>query len=159
MMLRNLTVTAAVALLLAGCVGHQENDGSDQQAIQKNETSAPETETFKGTFPCRSCTGIDTTLTLEGDNSTASVADHVFTMEASYKNHPQNPPDEHYEGSWGALSGTPENKSAKVIQLTPSQGNDQREYYFLRVDENTLELIKPDLHRFENGNALRLKRQ
>ncbi|MGJ8514561.1 copper resistance protein NlpE N-terminal domain-containing protein [Carnimonas bestiolae] len=159
MKLRTLSATAAAALLLAGCASHQEESGSDQQAIEKSEASAPQTETFKGTFPCRSCTGIDTTLTIEGDNSTASAGDHTFTLDANYKNHPKTPAAEHYQGSWGALSGTPDDKSAKVIQLTPSEGNDKRDYYFLRVDDNTLELIKPDLHRFENGNALRLKRQ
>lgn len=158
MMLRTLTVTAAAALLLAGCAGHQQSGDTDQQAIQKSTPSVKK-ETFKGTLPCRSCAGIDTTLTLQDDNSDGSSADHSFTLDAHYKNHPRNPPDEHYEGSWGALSGTPEDASAKVIQLTPSKGSDKREYYFLRVNDSTLELIKPDLHRFDNGNVLRLQRQ
>ena len=55
------------------------------------------------------------------------------------------------------LTGTPSDPDATVYELTPD--GDGQIYYFMRIDESTLELIDPERRRFENGEMLQLKRQ
>ena len=55
------------------------------------------------------------------------------------------------------LTGTPSDPDATVYELTPD--GDGQTYYFLRIDEQTRELIDPERRRFQNGEMLRLQRQ
>ena len=120
-------------------------------------TSAEEQgATYEGTLPCRNCAGIDIEVALQGDEQ-ASDAERTFSLDASYREHPQNPPTETYQGQWDVISGTASNPEATVYELTP-EGEGQV-YYFLKLDQSTLELIDPQLRRFENGEMLRLQRQ
>jgi hypothetical protein len=123
---------------------------------QPQEEEATAQATYQGSLPCRNCDGIDLDVTMMGEEMSAAE-ERTFTLNASYRNHPQNPPDENYQGNWEVLSGTPSNPDATVYELTPN--GDGQIYYFLRIDESTLELIDPERRRFENGETLQLTRQ
>ncbi|SDO39713.1 copper resistance protein NlpE N-terminal domain-containing protein [Vreelandella arcis] len=148
MQLRSLLAGSAMLALLAGCAA-----GPMEQ--REEETVRPQ-ENYQGTLPCRNCDGIDLDVVLEGEEQSVPE-ERTFSLNAAYRNHPQNPPDENYEGNWEVLSGTPSDPDATVYELTPN--GDGQIYYFLRVDDRTLELIDPERRRFENGETLRLNRQ
>ncbi|MCM2131415.1 copper resistance protein NlpE N-terminal domain-containing protein [Larsenimonas rhizosphaerae] len=149
MQIRTLLAGVAMTAALAGCA----TSGSQAPDSQK---PAAQTAEYKGTLPCRNCDGIDLTVDLTGTDQ-AQPADRTFTLEAEYVNHPQNPPAEHYEGNWDVMTGTPADDKATVYELTPN--GEGQVYYFQRIDPQTLELIDPQLRRFENGQALQLKKQ
>lgn len=151
MQIRTLLAGCAMLATLAGCAtGAQQGEAPDTMAAEEQAT------VYQGTLPCRNCAGIDIEVALQGDEQ-ASDAERTFDLEASYREHPQNPPVERYQGQWNVLSGTAADPSATVYELTP-QGEGQV-YYFLKLNANTLELIDPQRRRFENGEMLRLQRQ
>ncbi|MEC9482488.1 MAG: copper resistance protein NlpE N-terminal domain-containing protein [Halomonas sp.] len=151
MQIRTLLAGSALLALLGGCAaGTQQGETPD--AITAEEQAA----VYTGTLPCRNCAGIDIEVGLEGGEN-APDPERTFTLDASYRDHPQNPPTESYQGQWEVLSGTANDPEATVYELTP-QGEGQV-YYFLKLDKNTLELIDPQRRRFENGEMLRLQRQ
>jgi len=151
MQIRTLLAGSAMLAMLAGCATGTQQDGmTDATGVEDQAT------VYAGTLPCRNCAGIDIEVALEGDEQ-ASDAERTFTLEASYREHPQNPPVERYQGQWDVLSGTASDPTATVYELTP-QGEGQI-YYFLKLDADTLELIDPQRRRFENGEMLRLQRQ
>lgn len=157
---RMLLAMVGLVMLMAGC--------ASQQSVQETQPSVSDngSEVFRGTLPCRSCSGIDITLSLNGDVANATEDQHTYTLDAVYRKNANTSEDatgssgdnQHYTGSWDELNGTPTNADAKVLQLTPDEGTNKRIYYFMRIDPNTLELISPDLYRYENGDMLRLKR-
>ncbi|QNI01777.1 copper resistance protein NlpE N-terminal domain-containing protein [Halomonas sp. SH5A2] len=148
MQLRSLLAGSAMLALLAGCASGPMEQPQEEEATAQ--------ASYQGSLPCRNCDGIDLDVTMMGEEMSAAE-ERTFTLNASYRNHPQNPPDENYEGNWEVLSGTPSNPDATVYELTPN--GDGQIYYFLRIDESTLELIDPERRRFENGETLRLTRQ
>lgn len=151
MQIRTLLAGSAMLAVLAGCAaGTQQAQQPDAMAAEDQAT------TYQGTLPCRNCAGIDLDVSLQGDEQ-SSEAERTFDLSATYREHPQNPPVERYQGQWDVLSGTSADPSATVYELTP-QGEGQV-YYFLKLDANTLELIDPQRRRFENGEMLRLQRQ
>ncbi|WNK20675.1 copper resistance protein NlpE N-terminal domain-containing protein [Halomonas piscis] len=149
MQLRSVLIGSAMLSLLAGCAGGPTETAS-------KESVEPTAVSYQGTLPCRNCDGIGLDVEMMGEEADA-VQDRTFTLTASYMNHPQTPPDEDYAGNWEVLTGTPSDPDAKVYELTPD--GEGQTYYFLRLDERTLELIDPERRRFENGEMLRLKRQ
>ncbi|MCO7248013.1 MULTISPECIES: copper resistance protein NlpE N-terminal domain-containing protein [unclassified Halomonas] len=148
MQLRSLLAGSAMLALLAGCASGPMEQPQEEEATAQTS--------YQGSLPCRNCDGIDLDVTMMGEE-TSAAEERTFTLNASYRNHPQNPPDENYEGNWEVLSGTPSNPDATVYELTPN--GDGQIYYFLRIDESTLELIDPERRRFENGETLQLTRQ
>lgn len=148
MQLRSLLAGSAMLALLAGCASGPMEQPQEEEATAQTS--------YQGSLPCRNCDGIDLDVTMMGEE-TSTAEERTFTLNASYRNHPQNPPDENYEGNWEVLSGTPSNPDATVYELTPN--GDGQIYYFLRIDESTLELIDPERRRFENGETLQLTRQ
>lgn len=148
---RTLLAGSAMLVLLAGCATGTQQGGAPERVTVEEQVAV-----YEGTLPCRNCAGIDIEARLEGDEQ-ASEAERTFNLDASYREHPQNPPTESYQGQWDVLSGTATDPEATVYELTP-QGEGQV-YYFLKLDENTLELIDPERRRFENGEMLRLQRQ
>lgn len=150
MQIRTLLAGCAMLATLAGCATAQQGETPDTMAVEEQAT------VYQGTLPCRNCAGIDIEVALQGDEQ-ASDAERTFELEASYREHPQNPPVERYQGQWNVLSGTAADPAATVYELTP-QGEGQV-YYFLKLNANTLELIDPQRRRFENGEMLRLQRQ
>nr|WP_299243735.1 copper resistance protein NlpE N-terminal domain-containing protein [uncultured Halomonas sp.] len=151
MQIRTLLAGSAMLALLAGCATGTQQGGSPGMTTAEEQGT-----TYQGTLPCRNCAGIDIDVTLEGDEQ-AVAAERTFDLEASYREHPQNPPAETYQGQWEVISGTATDPEATVYELTP-QGEGQV-YYFLKLNPTTLELIDPQLRRFENGEMLRLQRQ
>lgn len=151
MQIRTLLAGSAMLALLAGCATGTQQGGAPDMTTAEDQAAV-----YEGTLPCRNCAGIDIEVALEGDEQ-ASAAERTFTLDASYREHPQNPPTESYQGQWDVLSGTAADPEATVYELTP-QGEGQI-YYFLKLNENTLELIDPQRRRFENGEMLRLQRQ
>ncbi|WP_110670377.1 copper resistance protein NlpE N-terminal domain-containing protein [Salinicola halophilus] len=152
MQIRTLLASAATVAVLAGCAS-----GGTQTGAGGNETSASgATTTYQGTLPCRSCDGIDLTVDLHG-SETAQAQDRTFELEADYRNHPQNPDPEEYEGQWDVMTGTAVDPQATVYELTPD--GEGQVYYFQKIDDRTLELIDPQRRQFENGEMLRLTRQ
>lgn len=151
MQIRTLLAGSALLALLGGCAAGTQ-PGEAPGAVTAEEQAA----IYEGTLPCRNCAGIDIEVALEGTEAAAD-AERTFTLDANYREHPQNPPAETYQGQWDVLSGTAADPEATVYELTP-QGEGQV-YYFLKLDENTLELIDPQRRRFENGEMLRLQRQ
>ncbi len=149
MQIRTLLAGTALAALLAGCAA-----GPAEQAAGPEMEAT--TATYQGMLPCRNCEGIDLDVTLNGEEQSAAE-ERTFDLQASYREHPQDPPDENYEGNWEVLEGTEQDSSAIVYELTPD--GEGQTYYFLRVDEQTLELIDPNLRRFQNSEMLQLKRQ
>ncbi|MEG3116853.1 copper resistance protein NlpE N-terminal domain-containing protein [Salinicola sp. 4072] len=151
MQIRTLLASAATVAVLAGCAsgGTQTQTGTADSSAGMSST----TTTYEGTLPCRSCDGIDLTVDLSGTES-SPAAERTFTLEADYRNHPQNPGPEQYRGNWEVISGTPYNAQAKVYELTPD--GEGQVYYFDKLNSTTLELIDPQLRRFENGKSLRL---
>lgn len=147
MQIRTLLAGSALAALLAGCAAGP----TDQPAPEMEAT----TVTYQGTLPCRNCDGIDLNVTLNGEEQ-AATEERTFELEASYRAHPQNPPDESYAGNWEVLQGTEQDPTATVYELAPD--GEGQTYYFLRVDPQTLELIDPNLRRFQNSEMLQLKR-
>jgi hypothetical protein len=148
MQIRTLLAGSAMLALLAGCAAGPTDDRAGP-AVDDTEVA------FQGTLPCRNCDGIDLDVRLTGDEQ-AALNERTFTLRASYREHPQEPPDENYTGNWEVLDGTATDPSAIVYELTP-EGEGQV-YYFLRVDESTLELIDPQRRRFENYEMLQLRR-
>ncbi|MFG6176762.1 copper resistance protein NlpE N-terminal domain-containing protein [Halomonas sp. THAF12] len=148
MQIRTLLAGSAMLALLAGCAG-----GPSGQATEPGMDTAE--RTYQGTLPCRNCEGIDLDVTLLGD-AQSTAAERTFDLQASYRGHPQNPPDENYAGNWQVLNGTADNPQATVYELTPN--GEGQTYYFLRLDPQTLELIDPQRRRFQNNEMLRLKR-
>jgi hypothetical protein len=147
--LKSVFAGSAMLALLAGCAaGPMEQSGED--AAVSTEAN------YQGTLPCRNCDGIDLDVVMSGEEMDATEA-RTFTLNATYRNHPQNPPDENYVGNWEVLTGTPSDPDATVYELTPD--GEGQIYYFLRIDPQTLELIDPERPRFENGEMLRLDRQ
>ncbi|GKW48335.1 copper resistance protein NlpE N-terminal domain-containing protein [Halomonas sp. NCCP-2165] len=140
---------AALALTLAGCAaGPMESQNG--AGVTDGETA------YQGSLPCRNCAGIDLDVRLQGEMPSAQAMERTFTLQASYREHPQSPPDENYAGNWEILSGTASDPEATVYELTP-EGEGQV-YYFLKLDEQTLELIDPQRRRFQNSEMLRLRR-
>ncbi|MFC3283250.1 copper resistance protein NlpE N-terminal domain-containing protein [Litchfieldella rifensis] len=150
MQVRTLLVGSAMLAMLAGCAA------GPTDAPPMTEDTAEGVAHYQGTLPCRNCAGIDIDVRLEGDEQ-APAEERTFTLDATYREHPQNPPDENYAGQWEALSGTAVDPNATVYELTPD--GDGQIYYFLRVDEQTLELIDPERRRFQNNEMLQLRRQ
>ncbi|MDN3554637.1 copper resistance protein NlpE N-terminal domain-containing protein [Halomonas maura] len=149
MQIRTLLAGSAMLAVLAGCATGPTGQGATDNGMEAVEA------TYQGTLPCRNCEGIDLDVTLVGDDESAPE-DRTFDLQASYRAHPQNPPDENYQGNWEVLSGTADNPEATVYELTPS--GEGQVYYFLRLDPQTLELIDPQRRRFQNNEMLRLKR-
>ncbi|MFG6668439.1 copper resistance protein NlpE N-terminal domain-containing protein [Halomonas sp. HNIBRBA4712] len=151
MQLRSLLAGSAMLALLAGCAsGQTDQQGADSPAMSASQA------TYQGTLPCRNCDGIDLNVSLEGEE-TSAPQERTFDLTASYRNHPQTPPDENYSGNWEVLNGTPSDSNATVYELTPN--GDGQIYYFLKISDSTLELIDPERRRFENGEMLRLQRR
>ncbi|MDV6320223.1 copper resistance protein NlpE N-terminal domain-containing protein [Chromohalobacter sp. HP20-39] len=151
MQIRTLLAGSAMLAVLAGCAtgtSPQGQPGAPEQAEQPT--------VYSGTLPCRSCDGIDLEVQLMGDEG-APADERTFELQAEYQNHPENPPAEEYEGQWEVIDGTAKDPKATVYELTPN--GEGQIYYFLKLDANTLELIDPQLRRFENGETLRLQRQ
>lgn len=150
MQFRSLLAGSAMLALLAGCAtggpSGQEGDAGVSASQQH----------YQGTLPCRNCDGIDLDVTMMGDE-TGAAEERTFTLDATYRNHPQTPPPENYAGNWEVLNGTPSDPDATVYELTPN--GDGQIYYFQRINERTLELIDPERRRFENGEMLQLQRQ
>lgn len=149
MQVRTLLVGSAMLALLAGCAAGPTDDRTE---MAMEDTGA----VYQGTLPCRNCAGIDLTVNLGGEEQ-AAAAERTFDLRASYREHPQSPPDEEYAGNWEVLSGTAVEPDATVYELTPD--GEGQIYYFLRVDDQTLELIDPQRRRFQNNEALQLQRQ
>lgn len=156
MQMKTLLAGSALMALLAGCAGTGGEQGTDGSGTTATSSQA-QTQTFSGTLPCRNCSGIALTVNLQGDEQATDPQDRTFELDAEYQNHPQNPPTEQYTGNWDVISGMQNDPSATVYELTPS--GEGQVYYFERVDASTLELIDPQLRRFENGATLRLQRQ
>lgn len=150
MQLRTLLAGSAMLALLAGCASGPSDTASTGEAVEASSA------TYKGTLPCRNCDGIDLTVVMAGEEQSAAT-DRTFDLSAAYRNHPQNPPTETYTGNWEVLSGTADNPSATVYELTPN--GEGQTYYFLRLDPQTLELIDPQRRRFQNNSMLQLTRQ
>lgn len=159
MQMKTLLAGSALMALLAGCAG----TGGEQQSTDSTGATASssqaqsETRTYTGTLPCRNCSGIALTVNLKGDEKATDPQQRTFELDAQYQNHPQNPPTETYTGNWDVISGMQDDPSATVYELTPS--GEGQVYYFERVNDSTLELVDPQLRRFENGETLRLTRQ
>ncbi|CAM3848133.1 copper resistance protein NlpE N-terminal domain-containing protein [Vreelandella rituensis] len=149
MQLRSLLVGSAMLALLAGCAA-SPTDQPDTAAAESAQVN------YQGTLPCRNCDGIELDVTMMGEEYGA-LEERAFELQADYRNHPESPPAENYEGNWEVLTGTPSDPDATVYELTPD--GDGQTYYFLRIDEQTLELIDPERRRFQNGEMLRLQRQ
>lgn len=149
MQVRTLLAGSAMLAFLAGCAAGPADDRADM-AMDDAEV------VYQGTLPCRNCAGIDLNVTLRGDEQ-AALEERTFDLRASYQEHPQEPPDEEYAGNWEVLSGTAVDPDATVYELTPD--GEGQIYYFLRVDDQTLELIDPQRRRFQNNEALQLQRQ
>ncbi|OHV11151.1 copper resistance protein NlpE N-terminal domain-containing protein [Kushneria phosphatilytica] len=152
MQIRTLLAGSAMLALLAGCAGTGTQSGGETEAGAVQSQAA----TYTGTLPCRSCKGIALTVNLKGSED-APAAQRTFSLDAEYLQHPQNPPTEHYQGNWDVISGTQNDPTATVYELTPN--GEGQTYYFEKVDPQHLELIDPQLRRFENGQNLRLTRQ
>ncbi|PMR77236.1 copper resistance protein NlpE N-terminal domain-containing protein [Billgrantia endophytica] len=149
MQIRTLLAGTAMLAFLAGCAAGPTDDRVDP-AMDDAEA------TYQGTLPCRNCAGIDLDVRLMGEEQSAAD-ERTFTLHASYREHPQEPPEENYAGNWEVLSGTAADPDATVYELTPD--GEGQIYYFLRVDDTTLELIDPQRRRFQNNEALQLQRQ
>ncbi|MGM0914416.1 MAG: copper resistance protein NlpE N-terminal domain-containing protein [Pseudomonadota bacterium] len=149
MQIRTLLAGSAMLALLAGCAAGP-TDGPAGAAVE------PDEERYQGTLPCRNCDGIDLDVLMRGDEQ-AAAEDRTFELSASYRGHPQSPPDETYAGNWEVLEGTANEPDATVYELTPD--GEGQIYYFLRLDPQTLELIDPERRRFQNSEMLQLKRQ
>lgn len=149
MQIRTLLAGSAMLALLAGCAAGPAT-GPEAPGIDAAE------ERYQGTLPCRNCAGIDLDVVMRGSVED-QLDERTFTLQATYRDHPQSPPDENYAGGWEVLNGTADDPDATVYELTP-EGEGQT-YYFLRLDESTLELIDPQLRRFQNSEMLQLQRQ
>ncbi|MBB3332539.1 hypothetical protein BDK63_003434 [Halomonas campaniensis] len=149
MQIRTLLAGSALLALLAGCAAGP-TDRADEPTVDASVA------TYQGTLPCRNCDGIDIDVELRGEEQ-AAPEERTFTLQASYREHPQDPPDENYAGNWEVLSGTATDPDATVYELTPD--GEGQIYYFLRIDESTLELIDPQRRRFQNNEMLQLQRR
>jgi hypothetical protein len=149
MQLRTLIAGSALLALLAGCAAGPTDDRAIAPQMDDTEVA------YQGTLPCRNCAGIDINVRMSGEEQGAREQ-RTFELQATYREHPQNPPDENYSGNWEVISGTATEPDATVYELTPD--GEGQIYYFLRIDERTLELIDPQLRRFQNNEALQLQR-
>ncbi|WP_372613915.1 copper resistance protein NlpE N-terminal domain-containing protein [Halomonas sp.] len=149
MQLRTLIVGSALLALLAGCAAGPTDDRAMAPGMNDTEVA------YQGTLPCRNCAGIDINVRMTGEEQGAQEQ-RTFELQATYREHSQNPPDENYAGNWEVISGTANDPDATVYELTPD--GEGQIYYFLRIDERTLELIDPQLRRFQNNEALQLQR-
>lgn len=142
----------SVGLVLAGCAG------SPTPAPQTASPKIQNEYVYGGLLPCKQCSGIETTVTLKGVETEDPKA-HTFTMKAAYQQHPRQQPPDNYAGTWEILHGTPADPEASVLSLMDERPGEQPvTYYFQQIDAHTIELIDPQLKRFENGDSLRLTR-
>ena len=151
MRFRTLLAGSAMLAALAGCATGQM-DGQPGEGM----TADDEVTTYQGTLPCRNCAGIDLNVQLKGTEQ-SPAEERTFDLTAKYREHPQNPPAENYAGQWEVLNGTATDPQATVYELTPD--HEGQIYYFMKLNQNTLELIDPQRRRFQNGEMLQLKRQ
>ncbi|MGJ8526842.1 hypothetical protein LMG33818_002599 [Halomonadaceae bacterium LMG 33818] len=145
----------ALTLAVAGCTtesGGPLNTTSAAPAIPAGDAL------YKGTFPCRSCSGIDVALTMKGMDPSSTSQSRTFDINAVHRGTDYSNSDQHYTGRWYTQTGIPTDPQAKVVVLKPDQ-QDGHTYYFLQRNNRVLELISPQLYTFENGSMLRLKRQ
>lgn len=119
MQLRSLLAGSAMLALMAGCASGPMEQGEEESASAEAN--------YQGSLPCRNCDGIDLDVVLEGEEE-STAEERTFSLNAAYRNHPQSPPDENYEGNWEVLSGTPSDPDATVYELTPD--GDGQIYYF-----------------------------
>lgn len=150
MQFRTLIVGSAMLALLAGCAAGPTDDSAMTPRVDDT------VEAYQGTLPCRNCAGIDINVQMSGEEQGLGEQ-RTFELQAAYREHPQNPPEENYAGNWEVISGTANDPDATVYELTPD--GEGQIYYFLRIDGQTLELIDPQLRRFQNNEALQLQRQ
>src|SRR5690554_2412434 len=98
MRIRTLLAGSAVLAVMAGCAAGP-TDGTAPGMAADGEVA------YQGTLPCRNCAGIDIGVRMMGDEQSAAE-ERTFALEASYREHPQNPPNENYTGNWEVLSGS-----------------------------------------------------
>lgn len=146
------SVLIGIGLVLTGCAG------SPTPAPKAAVPKVSNEYVYGGLLPCKQCSGIETTVTLKGVDSEEAKA-HTFVMNAVYQQHPRQQPPDRYTGTWEVLHGTPADPEASVLSLMGERlGEQPVTYYFQQIDAHTIELLDPQLKRFENGDSLRLTR-
>jgi len=110
MQIRTLLAGTFMLASLAGCATGQMDQTGGEVIDQVAH--------YEGTLPCRNCAGIDINVELDGTEDGAA-ADRTFSLNASYREHPQNPPDETYTGQWSVLTGTRSTPRLPSTSLRP----------------------------------------
>nr|WP_217277083.1 envelope stress response activation lipoprotein NlpE [Photorhabdus heterorhabditis] len=100
-------LTALIAVGVCTLMGCKSN-------LPQQTSSQPVDQTFQGTLPCADCSGIDTTLLLDGDGS--------YILEQTYLDTRDGDSSFFESGQWV--------KDGEKIRLTKS--DDQKYYYLLK---------------------------
>jgi copper homeostasis protein (lipoprotein) len=110
--------------------------------------------TFSGTIPCADCEGIKVILSLNSEGHYIDTG--TFSLSEQYLGRSSEPFVT--TGTWTILRGTPDDENATVIELTfADKETDQR--YFLRTDNNTLEMLDADQNHIQSALDYSLTRQ
>lgn len=108
---------------------NQQNQASTSQP--SGSTALTQTVTYEGVLPCADCSGIDTKITLNPDNT--------FEMTEIYQGKNDDNPFV-TKGTWTLETGTPANPNAQVYALTTETG----ETYFYLLDGDKLTSLDAD---------------
>lgn len=108
---------------------------------------------FTGTLPCADCSGINTTLTLTSAGQYTDTG--LFTLEQVYEGKSIQPITS--QGSWTVNRGMPGDLNATVVELTENASN--QHYYFLRVGQDTLEMLDAEQNKIPSDIPRTLTRQ
>lgn len=144
---KTILIATIGVLLLAG--GYYLSKQQPQTPVPQNQQtdSINETQTFAGILPCADCAGLDTTLTLNPDNT--------YSLSEIYQGKNDDEPFI-TNGTWQNEKGTPQNPNQEVLALTSSSGNQS---FYAWTNENTLTSLDQEKKPIDAPFNLSLTRQ
>lgn len=147
MKLKALTLVAAGVMMLSACSNKTEKncDNADCTATEQTEEVTPAV-VYVGVLPAADAEGMEYTLALTYANDT----DGTYALTQKVVGQEVAPFDT--EGNFVVMTGTPTDKDAKYLKLTPATTEEATEapadtLYFLVENDSTVTLVGVDLQK------------
>lgn len=125
----------------------QQTNQSGQPQMPQETDQITSTQVFQGILPCADCSGLNTSLTLNPDNT--------YSLSEIYQGKNDDEPFI-TTGTWQNETGTPQNPNQEVLALTTSNGNVS---YYAWTNEFTLTSLDQDKNPIDAPFNLSLTRQ
>jgi uncharacterized lipoprotein NlpE involved in copper resistance len=142
-----LWVVLAVSLTSFGCSGSASKTGNDDGPLAKSLGH------WQGTLPCTDCAGIRIELQLFAE---AGHDDGSFELRETSLGTKQGDTSIDMTGNWILEHGIDGDAAATVYRLNPGDKLEQR--YYLKVGEDTLELLDANRKRIDSRLNYSLQR-